>query len=621
MTVQYITPRNVAQAAYTRGFRGTALVTIVAICGAESSFNTFADNGIAAGIAQINYHAHTQFPRDRLYNYSYNLDAAYQVSGGGTNFYPWSTYDADSSHPYNNGAYRKFLATARAAVKKVDPSITSGILVGGGPGTFAANLPPDNEKAIDLTIGGGQVVTELGYALIAADVQFTTTEASQLTLTFDDVDYKILSRFKLEAGPWGTPIEHANTRWRIHTLTTQPGTRGPQTQMVCQTSGVMRMRGFFPSGMKNVSPTQYMERVCKTAGLDFVGEPLGTRPDIGPHKTTDPVTGQKRRENAWEIGQRLAANHDLVAYESDGTYYFGTPAFIGERAKVWQLSVRGLAIGWGDTAAQQDVGEIVEAASWPTLGATQLGNGSEPQRTLSVEVRRGQGKRLRGGDELNAVGVPVLTDPSWRSMTITGVQWDPTDIAGGPVTIQAADHTNWASKAKGRKSTVGGSSAADNSSGPVKRGTKSALDFVSFCLAQRGDRYGYGATPSLTDPNPDEEDCSSLVQWAAYQCGVTLPRVSGDQWAYCEIRQVSVADALWIRGALLFIDGGGVPGGEHVAVSLGDGSHDMAAHTASVPLNRQVAVWTTTASEWDRAALIPGLSYGTGGSGHRSTVR
>lgn len=93
-------------------------VTMVAIAGAESSYRVDADNGIAAGLWQINYHAHPQWTAQELYDPNTNAQAAMSVyrSQGLT---AWTTY--------TNGAYRQFLGTARKAVDGASRDI------GGGP--------------------------------------------------------------------------------------------------------------------------------------------------------------------------------------------------------------------------------------------------------------------------------------------------------------------------------------------------------------------------------------------------------------------------------------------------------------------------------------------------------
>lgn len=103
------------QAAKTAGFTGKGLETIVAIGGAESGYNAKAHNAKppddSYGIWQINMLGALGPARRAQYGIQANSDlfdpvtnakAAWKISGGGTNFSPWSTY--------TNGAYKKHLS-------------------------------------------------------------------------------------------------------------------------------------------------------------------------------------------------------------------------------------------------------------------------------------------------------------------------------------------------------------------------------------------------------------------------------------------------------------------------------------------------------------------------------
>jgi cell wall-associated NlpC family hydrolase len=133
--------------------------------------------------------------------------------------------------------------------------------------------------------------------------------------------------------------------------------------------------------------------------------------------------------------------------------------------------------------------------------------------------------------------------------------------------------------------------------GPAARGT--AEDFVQKALAQRGDRYVFGAEVKLNDKNPDTFDCSELVQWAAHQAGVTVPDGTMNQVPFFRQKgtQISVDQALRTRGALLFRPG-------HVAISLGDGRTIEAKGR-----NYGVNVFSAHGRGWTSGALIPGLKY------------
>jgi hypothetical protein len=88
---------------------------------------------------------------------------------------------------------------------------------------------------------------------------------------------------------------------------------------------------------------------------------------------------------------------------------------------------------------------------------------------------------------------------------------------------------------------------------------------ASFALAQLGDSYVWGAE------GPDAWDCSALVQAAWAAAGVTLPRVSADQYAHGVRAGWSVPRDDVRRGDLVFFRRRGVDGVGHVGLALGDG--------------------------------------------------
>jgi len=86
--------------------------------------------------------------------------------------------------------------------------------------------------------------------------------------------------------------------------------------------------------------------------------------------------------------------------------------------------------------------------------------------------------------------------------------------------------------------------------------TTQAQRAVAFAYAQLGKPYVWGAT------GPDSYDCSGLVQAAWASVGVSIPRVTYDQWA--ALPHVSASSIQ--PGDLLFYEGEG-----HVAMYVGDG--------------------------------------------------
>jgi cell wall-associated NlpC family hydrolase len=141
--------------------------------------------------------------------------------------------------------------------------------------------------------------------------------------------------------------------------------------------------------------------------------------------------------------------------------------------------------------------------------------------------------------------------------------------------------------------------------------------FLADAVAQQGDAYHAGATPSPNDPDPHVFDCSSLVQWAAHQAGVDLARTAEAQ--YLQLKgmgsTMSVEQALKTPGALLFhlphepSPGEAFGPNAHVAISLGDGRTIEAIGSKWGVREVDVASFHTGGSAFfTRAAVIPGIS-------------
>lgn len=108
-------------AARQAGFTGTSLLTIVAIAGAESGWRSDAvgDQGTSFGLTQVHLPAHPQYTAEQMFDPVQNMAAAWEISGGGQNWHPWTTF--------NTGAYQQYLPEAQQTVE-----------TGGGAGVVQA---------------------------------------------------------------------------------------------------------------------------------------------------------------------------------------------------------------------------------------------------------------------------------------------------------------------------------------------------------------------------------------------------------------------------------------------------------------------------------------------------
>ncbi len=104
-----LTIDQASQYAQKAGFSGTGLDTILAIAMAESGLRTDATNTAGntppstdRGILQFNSYWHPEVTDSCAFDPACAFQHAFNVSSGGTNFSPWSTF--------TNGNYRYFLS-------------------------------------------------------------------------------------------------------------------------------------------------------------------------------------------------------------------------------------------------------------------------------------------------------------------------------------------------------------------------------------------------------------------------------------------------------------------------------------------------------------------------------
>lgn len=108
-----LTASQISSYASGAGFRGQAIQIAVAIALAESggrvaATHTDTDGSVDRGLWQINS-VHSEYNASQLLSSpAYNAKAAYNISNGGINWYPWTTY--------TSGAYQRYLNDAQQGV-------------------------------------------------------------------------------------------------------------------------------------------------------------------------------------------------------------------------------------------------------------------------------------------------------------------------------------------------------------------------------------------------------------------------------------------------------------------------------------------------------------------------
>jgi soluble lytic murein transglycosylase-like protein len=128
------------------GFPDPDLAAAVAMAESGGNPNAIGDVtlGRSVGLWQINLAAHPQYDEASLLDPTTNASAAFEISRGGTNWGPWTTYRTGAYEQYYSPSTTRasWLTTSRAVW------ISTGILAAGGLTFWWLSLSPREKRKI-----------------------------------------------------------------------------------------------------------------------------------------------------------------------------------------------------------------------------------------------------------------------------------------------------------------------------------------------------------------------------------------------------------------------------------------------------------------------------------------
>jgi cell wall-associated NlpC family hydrolase len=426
-----------------------------------------------------------------------------------------------------------------------------------------------------LIVMGAKLRAHTAARVTSATLSLSSSEATQLSLTFVDNEFDLLRSGLFEPGTptkAGTRCDYLDLDLEVRAVELVPRGRDNVLTVTARSFGEGRLKRARDVVIrKGISPTEFVALEAKRGGLRFVGQPSAKRRAIA----------RQNNESSWDVCQRLAKELGYVCFESSGVLYFARPTWLVRHTSTIPVRWRGA-----------DTDDGVDAI--PTCRRS--GDDRKNAATLDLQLRGTLGERARPGMAVLLEGVPMFGG-RYMVDTVTLPLSE-----GAPASVAASTPENPKPEPppkpapKGKASAGGGSGGGDGggSSSSGATGARSAAAFVAVALQQAGDNYVWGAHPSSSDANPNAFDCSGLVAWAAGRVGVPFPGTSSSQYAACH--KISVEQAIRTRGALLHSDG-------HIAISLGNGKTIEAA-------NPGVGVVSyNAAGRFTGGGLIPGLRY------------
>jgi hypothetical protein len=466
---------DVARKALVAGWRGDALVTAVAICGAETAGTYDAHilgdvdlterYEVSVGLWQINFRPSRDgkrengilIARDPNREPKSNLDPdtnarhAYSISGGGNNWKPWSTY--------NNGDYKKFLAVARAAALRIAAIPRSPAKPVSAPVSDASGLayvydtPPPTGPELPIFIGAdflpgkSAIGDKVSPAVVGGSVDMTTTKVSELSLELSDPGLRLQQHYSINVG---SPLRFRGLRWQVVELTIKQGPADEHVVIRAHPRGLVHLRTSSPAA-DHLTPGEYVKKLAQSVGLGFVGEAGGasTGAAIGPTLVTDNSgrVAAQRMETSYEVAMRLAKDAGYLLFEAAGTLYFGSPRYLATQGEKVQISHRGHAF-----SAAAAAGAVVQCLETPTCSASRRAYhsvGTSPgvagttityatavdmlhDINVRARVERTRGEHLRPGMSVALAGVGPFDG---GGLLLSRVGWSLNDLTS-PVDVE-----------------------------------------------------------------------------------------------------------------------------------------------------------------------------------------
>lgn len=434
------------------GFRGEALVKALAVAKAESDFDAHAMNyaaasgkwGPAVGLFQVRVLVRpprsgmdSRRDRDAMRDPVNNARFAYDLSGGGKNWRPWSAY--------TNGAYRQYMDEARqwalAPAAHANPKGAQSVPL------VENDWIDDDRAAIPVDLEGTAHPGDLGNRVVTGTVDLSMAEASQVTLELEDQQANVLKGRDLNEG---APLQVNRLRHVVTAVGVRQGPGSPHLLVTAQPAGVVRLRGVTPASTANLSAVQYARRLAKSVGMPFSGGPPSPVIDITPqdiqlggpqtYSDLDPTMGMvhgTRKENAWEVLRRLAQESTgYVCFESGGRLYFATQDWLYRNSGVIYVQVGNAKFDDPRT------GGAIRSIGYPTITRS-IKRDSQNQTYRHVEATialpPGPGWAARAGYRLWLAEPSGIVDDA-RPMLIQTVSYPIADRST-PVTVKAASYT------------------------------------------------------------------------------------------------------------------------------------------------------------------------------------
>lgn len=257
----------------------------------------------------------------------------------------------------------------------------------------------------DVILHGSALPVDISQAVTDANIQMSTDGVTELTFTYQDPGFRTLAQKYLSKG---SPVDYHDLKLIVAAIETAGGNSGlGEITITCRPAVVNALkwrRG--PLVMRNVSPSEFVQRECAAVNAPSVVQPSSKQASIARDVYTPGQTDVD--SSSWTTFTRLGDEIGYNIFEVAGVIYFGKyQYFMDKNTKV--------DVHWGVT--QQAFNDPLQAATAPEC-RTSIDNATDDS-SVSVTVPMSRAQAFRAGYILRLKGVPGFE----RSFFITSVSY------------------------------------------------------------------------------------------------------------------------------------------------------------------------------------------------------
>ena len=248
-----------------------------------------------------------------------------------------------------------------------------------------------------ITLLGSKLKANYLRNCVQANVNLSTTQASQLSMTFSDNDFELMDEGLLVPD---VRVDIGDLTLTIAGVSTNAVGNGEGITVTARPLVIRKLKNARgPKVMKNVSPSQFVKAECNRLKIPSIVQGSQKRRAVARDMRKAGEDYSQRSGNqppsSWTTFQRLAGECGFICYEAHGVLYFGQPTWLTKRSRNDAFVVR-----WKQGPIWQRVDTV------PLC--TQSLDSTDKQVSVSVPMERW--RECIPGRAMKLFGVPFFDD-------------------------------------------------------------------------------------------------------------------------------------------------------------------------------------------------------------------